>query len=177
MNSKNHLDKHDIISSQNNEYMHILLRYCMLLGKGDFMCSVNEVSKYIINKCSHDGYPISNLQLQKILYYVQGAFLRENKFLFNEDFSAWKFGPVVEEVYYDYCGFGAKTINRIYDNVIRFSSDEQRKIDSIVEEKRTLNPWDLVNETHKQGGAWAIIFNGGKGNGKTIPKDLIASKG
>ena len=31
----------------------------------------NDIANYIISKCENDGAPISNLQLQKILYYVQ----------------------------------------------------------------------------------------------------------
>ena len=38
------------------------------------MYSALDVSKYIVSKCTRDGHPISNLQLQKILYYVQRAF-------------------------------------------------------------------------------------------------------
>lgn len=29
-----------------------------------------DVAKYIINKCINDNFPISNMQLQKILYCI-----------------------------------------------------------------------------------------------------------
>ena len=35
------------------------------------MYSAKELSKYIINKCTIDEEYISNLQLQKILFYIQ----------------------------------------------------------------------------------------------------------
>ena len=35
------------------------------------MYSALSMAKYIIDKCTKDKYPISNLQLQKILYYIQ----------------------------------------------------------------------------------------------------------
>lgn len=35
------------------------------------MYSAMEITKYIINKCTKEKHPISNLQLQKILYYIQ----------------------------------------------------------------------------------------------------------
>ena len=41
------------------------------------MLSALDLSKYIITKCMNDRKPISNLQLQKILYYIQVEFLRE----------------------------------------------------------------------------------------------------
>ena len=39
------------------------------------MKSALELSKYIIGLCTSEGEPISNLQLQKILYYIQREFL------------------------------------------------------------------------------------------------------
>ena len=33
--------------------------------------SAMDIAKYIIDKCIDDEMPISNLQLQKILYYLQ----------------------------------------------------------------------------------------------------------
>ena len=39
------------------------------------MYSAVEVAKYIIWYCKRQGYSISNLKLQKILYFVQASFL------------------------------------------------------------------------------------------------------
>ena len=51
--------------------------------------------------------PISNLQLQKILYYLQVYFIQHEGIpLFEDEIEAWQFGPVIPEVYYEYCGFG-----------------------------------------------------------------------
>ena len=44
-----------------------------------------DIAKYIINKCTIDQHPISNLQLQKILYYVQKAFLEKNMVAFDDE--------------------------------------------------------------------------------------------
>ena len=41
-------------------------------------------------------------------------------------------------------------------------------IDRIIENKRGLNPWDMVSETHKMGGAWDSVYRGGYGNRSTI---------
>ena len=51
------------------------------------------------------------------------------------------------------------------------------EINEIVEKKRALFPWDLVNETHKLGGAWDQIYANGKGNHQEIPVDLIRKVG
>ena len=57
------------------------------------MCPVLELSKYIVMKCIKDNHPISNLQLQKILYYIQREFLQKLGMLaFSESIEAWPFG-------------------------------------------------------------------------------------
>ena len=63
-----------------------------------------DIAKYIINKSIDFNRPISNLQLQKILYYVQGEYIKVTKGckLFDEDLEAWAYGPVVPEVYYEF---------------------------------------------------------------------------
>lgn len=46
------------------------------------MCySAVDLSKYIVYKCITEGQPISNLQLQKILYYIQRNFLKMTELL------------------------------------------------------------------------------------------------
>ena len=64
-----------------------------------------DAAKYIINRCISFGHPISNLQLQKILYFCQLAHIKlSGKLLFSdEQFEAWQFGPVVRSIYVKYC--------------------------------------------------------------------------
>lgn len=134
-----------------------------------------DIARYIINKCTSDDHPISNLQLQKILYYVQKAFLDEDMALFEDDFEAWQFGPVVPAVYYQYCGFGATPIRMEYN--ITLDDADRIIIDPIVEKKRILYPWDMVNDTHMEGKAWNEIYQNGQGDHHIIPQDLIRRKG
>ena len=46
---------------------------------------------------------ISNLKLQKLLYYAQGCTLAlKNAPLFDDPIVAWQHGPVVESIYHKY---------------------------------------------------------------------------
>lgn len=139
------------------------------------MYSALEVSKYIISKCTEEGCPISNLQLQKILYYIQKSFLENGGEAFSDEIEAWQFGPVVPAVYYQYCGFGALPIRMSY--VTNICEECKRVINAIVEKKRLLNPWDMVEDTHKRGKAWDEIYREGAGDHQIIPKDLIRQRG
>ncbi len=140
------------------------------------MATAIELAKYIVNKCVEDNHPITNLQLQKILYYIQREHLRRySSPAFIDPIEAWQFGPVVPEVYYEFCYYGAMPIeNRYNTKVIGF--DDFKMVDKIVEEKRVLAPWDLVNDTHKPGGAWDKTYKGGKGNRSMIDIKLIGKE-
>lgn len=135
-----------------------------------------DIAKYIVTKCVKDNCPISNLQLQKFLFYIQKEFLAQNKVAFYDEIQAWQFGPVVPVVYYHFCGFGAMPITTTY-TVSDISPEYQTIIDSVVEKKRCLDPWEMVKETHKTDGAWHQVYKNGEGNHKEIPLELIKRAG
>lgn len=135
-----------------------------------------ELAKYIISKCEQDNVPISNLQLQKILYYIQYESLKKtNNCIFYDDIEAWQFGPVVPNVYYYFCNFGAMPINLKFENYKDIITDSQtlNLVNCVVDRQREQNPWDMVKETHKDNGPWYLTFKNGAGIGKVIYVDLI----
>lgn len=140
------------------------------------MYTAIDLSKYIVLKCIQDEHPISNLQLQKILYYIQKDFLSRDDLAFSDSIEAWQFGPVVPNVYYYYCGYGAMPISLTHE-IYEVDSEDKSRIDAIVEEKRRLDPWTMVAETHKENGAWDQIYKNGLGNHRIIPTDLIKKVG
>jgi uncharacterized phage-associated protein len=68
----------------------------------------SDIAKAILRMVEPEyGDIISNLKLQKLLYYMQGFHLAIfNKPLFQEDVVAWSYGPVVREVYQEYKQYG-----------------------------------------------------------------------
>ncbi|MDB6118895.1 MAG: putative prophage protein, partial [Verrucomicrobiaceae bacterium] len=72
-----------------------------------------DVAKYFLSKADADeaGDVISNLKLQKLLYYAQGFHLAlTGAPLFEEDIQAWVHGPVVREVWQAFNQYGANGI-------------------------------------------------------------------
>lgn len=130
-----------------------------------------DMAKYIVTKCYIDKVPVSNMQLQKILYYIQRSFLKSGEFAFDDEIEAWAFGPVIPEVYYFFCGYGSLKIEIIYSVFLENKITE--KIDPIIESKRTLMPWDMIDEMQKIDGAWDRTYCGGRGNKKVIDPILI----
>jgi len=65
--------------------------------------SANQIADYFLSRSAKDeeGEGISNLKLQKLLYYAQGFHLvLKGGPLFNERIVAWTHGPVVPDVYH-----------------------------------------------------------------------------
>ncbi len=140
-----------------------------------------DIAKYIVQKCIDEKDPISNLQLQKILYFIQVYYLRnKNTPLFNDDFEAWQFGPVIPKVYTQYSMYGAGKIGHLYGQEIlkgeEIAIEDQRNIDLITEEKRTLSPWDLVEDTHDKTKAWYYVYSR-LGKRAPITKSLMRERG
>lgn len=130
------------------------------MKRGDCMYTALEVAKYIINKCIELNRPISNLQLQKILYYVQGEYMKCNdgQPLFNNEIMAWQYGPVVPEVYYEYNKYCSNAIIFKECGEANFNVEDQSVVDSVISEKSKLNAWSLVKATHSED-PWKNTFN------------------
>jgi uncharacterized phage-associated protein len=76
------------------------------------MVSAQDVADYIIWSSHEAGSFISNLKLQKLLYYVQAWHLAVfQRPLFPEKFRAWIRGPAIPEIYERYKGYGWRNID------------------------------------------------------------------
>ena len=77
-----------------------------------------DVARYVINYSQEIGSPVSNLKLQKILYFIQGIYLSTlDKPCFSDDIEAWGFGPVISDVYHEFKGFGSNDIPTIIKKI------------------------------------------------------------
>ena len=75
------------------------------------MVKVQDIADYFIWLANYTGSFISNLKLQKLVYYAQAWYLAiHDQPLFDEDFEAWIHGPVIPELYNEYCEFKWKPI-------------------------------------------------------------------
>jgi uncharacterized phage-associated protein len=113
----------------------------------------NDVARYAVSRCLKKGNPISNLQLQKIMYYIQGYYLAiyDNP-LFEEQICAWKLGPVVPEVYRHFNRFGAEPITEDIQpsQLISLTKGQMDLINAVIDSKSQKSAWQLVNESHKE---------------------------
>lgn len=122
--------------------------------------SAERIALYIV----HSGKEITNLLLQKVLYYVKGiSNLFEGSTLIPEPCEAWKFGPVFPTVYAKYKDFGKQEItsNLSYDYVNTLITEDERKIvDYVLDTFGIYNAWFLKDLTHLEE-PWKATNNGG----------------
>lgn len=129
---------------------------------------VLDVSRHVINYSNEKEYGISNLKLQKILYFIQAFFLvSTSEQCFEEKIEAWDFRPIVPEAYREYKQFGSGDIPSIsyiidfnnediweskaikYKDNIILKPDKQR-MESVVDKFADYSATDLVSIIHAQ---------------------------
>ena len=136
----------------------------------DDVMNAITLSNYIIEKFNEQGAPITNLKLQKVLYYVQGYSLKYfGKPAFQEEIYSWQYGPVVPMSYYEYNRSGAHGL--VPNNNGMASPEPQLNllITSIVDACKPIPPSALVAKTHDED-PWKYTFLG-----EIITKQKISS--
>ena len=130
--------------------------------------NVIDVCRHIINYSNDKDYGVSNLKLQKLLYFIQAYFLITKKeACFHERIEAWDFGPVVPVAYREYKQFGSSDIPTItyiiikdsrniwnskvipyFDEIV--SDDDKILVEAVVDKFSEYSASDLVRITHRQ---------------------------
>lgn len=116
------------------------------------MYSALDISEYVFYYYnSHDSF-ISNLKLQKVLYFLQAEYLVETKEpLFYEPIEAWDFGPVVPIVYKKYAMYGAASIFICHKtSTYKIKATDREIIDRVLDCLKEYTATDLVTITHRQ---------------------------
>lgn len=139
--------------------------------------TTSDLAAYIVKFAFDKTEPVTNLALQKLLYFFQYASLViiDRPLNSSIQFEAWQYGPVVRDVYYHYRIKGSCLIypddsfNDTYNKMkVHFSV-----INKYLETWVKFNPWKLVDISHKPGGAWDVTFRANKNGTAVIPVELI----
>lgn len=109
--------------------------------------NAKEAAKQIVLRCDEVGLPITNIVLQKLLYYAKGwslGLLGEP--CFNNAIHAWKLGPVVPSVYNSYARHGKQAIEIPEEGSIQ----PDLLLDAVVRVYGQMKPFDLSDQTHEE---------------------------
>ncbi len=116
--------------------------------------SAKTIAKWFIAWAEAEGADLSNLKLQKLLYYAQGWFVRAHRRpLFDDRIRAWSHGPVVPAVYHEYKHFGSGDIELPAEDEFDWSDVDSEATAVLIEVWNTYgrySAWGLRNMTHRE---------------------------
>lgn len=168
--------KENLIGELENYKKSLIYEY--VTGKKEVAKDVNysaeDISNWILNKNlenrrnGKETVGITNLKLQKLLYYASGIyFLYKKCNLIKEDFVAWKHGPVIKQVYYRYNSNGAKEIQHNRKSKTDIDNETQKILEKMYSKYSKYTAEELRNMTHQER-PWKKTSRN-----KIIEKDLI----
>lgn len=127
----------------------------------DEMAKALNIANYFIEIANRvDENDLTNLKLQKILYFAQRDHFRNTQsVLFEDKIEAWKYGPVVPDVYhrYKYCGNFPITLADIPQDMSE-EIPEKDFLDGIWIKYGIYSANKLVQITHAPGTAWNAVY-------------------
>lgn len=144
------------------------------------MANAADIAETLLQLADAEPEPelVTNLRLQKLLYYAQGwSLAMRGRALFGDPIEAWNLGPVVPSVYHRYRRFGGRAINDGETDTRPLVDRETFGfVERIWRTHRQHSAWALVDMTHRES-PWADADRGPEGTdrGVEIPHSAIQS--
>ena len=141
--------------------------------KGVNMNTCFNVANYFLKRQDEEaGDLMSNMKLQKLVYYAQGFYLAmTGEPLFNETIEAWEHGPVCVPLYHHYKEYGANPIPIPYDVDAYevFTEKEREVLNEVYKHYGQFSAWKLRNLTHEDT-PWIKSYH--NGNAEITKSDM-----
>lgn len=148
------------------------------------------VANYMLDFAAAKGVGLTNLALQKLLFFAHSISLVERKSkLVQGYFEAWRYGPVHPTVYQAFKESGSERIEfraELFDPVARVKralpplTDPHSQVicERVILQFGSVSAGRLVDITHAQGGPWARVVDDsvtGANIGLRIPDEVIVT--
>lgn len=163
--------------------------YTSPLIRADKMYEARKICNLIIARYGERSFDLTNLRLNKLLYFIQGWSLTSRpEGLIRNHFLAWQHGPVIRPVYDAFKSYGDSPISGLAE-YLDYSSGITKPIyhndispadaDTIMRVFESYAPHttsELRNLSHEPGGPWDIVYRAclaDKRMSPRIPNDLI----
>lgn len=149
------------------------------------------IANLMLDEAAVRGIKITNLALQKLLYFAHGIYLTQNKRpLVSGYFEAWQHGPVHPAVYRAFKGNGAVAIEfravardpltgKSRDLPLPTDQEVRELIEEVVRRYGKLTPGRLVDLSHAKGSPWDAVVNKARTDvafGMRIPDNVILER-
>jgi uncharacterized phage-associated protein len=136
------------------------------------MYSAKVIASKFIEKGINDGNPVTQMKLQKLIYFAHGLFLADGDGpLVTERFEAWKYGPVLPSLYQHFKLYGSDLIEdetmlnlfNDYESLIKknISAEASSMINAVWDLLKDVDAIELSAMTHEVGSPWANHYKPG----------------
>ena len=125
----------------------------------DYENNIVYDSYYLINMFTKDNQEVTQLQIQKLMYFFEAYYMnvKNTDKLYDCNFNAWMFGPVAIPLYKEYRNFGEFPINLTEEKINigeQISKDKKDLLAELYKVFGKLSANQLVNLTHQIGSPW-----------------------
>lgn len=130
------------------------------------------IANYILDEADHIGIVVTNLSLQKILYFAHGWYLTNNKRpLLKQSFEAWEHGPVIRDVYSAFKSHGSNRIRKTRASRFDIQQLKSTQADDVLSEENRIflrgileyygriDAFKLSHMTHVKEGPWDLVWS------------------
>jgi uncharacterized phage-associated protein len=126
----------------------------MFFEAGENMIEAKDVAEFFVMKGLQDEEEsgISNLKLQKLLYYAKGFYQAIfDDSLFPEKLWAWTHGPVVPDMYREYKKYGFGPITELdYNPTEKFNEEQLELLNEVWSVFGQFSAWKLRDMSHNE---------------------------
>ena len=138
--------------------------------------AIDIANLYIALANGLENEQMDNLKLNKLCYYAQAwSLIKLGYPIFDDTIEAWKYGPVIPEVYRTYSVCGNRPIAEpsfVFDES-KLSSDELSLLVDVYMTYSQYTSRALIDRTHRQCEPWSKVYV--EGCNMPISNDLIIS--
>lgn len=139
--------------------------------------SAKAVANALLDIAAKKGKFLTNLELQKLVYFAHGWCLAlTGNPLFSDTMQAWKYGPVSLDLYQSLRQYGSGVVTETIPihpgTEVAPNSDDYEFLELIMDKYGRFSPLQLMALSHSPGSPWEQC---GSGNDpyREIPNDLI----
>lgn len=133
-----------------------------------------QIANWFVERAGREQQSLSIMSLLKLTYIAHGWHLeiRKGAPLFENRIEAWRYGPVIPDVYNSFRKQGVTLKEPLHGYAAELDEKDSRLLEEVWAIYGAMSPFKLSDLTHEVGGPWHIASQMGD-NYALIPDELI----
>ena len=119
------------------------------------------LANWLISRGIEEGHPLTHIEVQKLMYFAHGWMLGiHGKPLVEGNWEAWRYGPVLPEVYFSLNYNRGQPIQELIPTTGEHDFlEDELDVMKVVYGYRSLGTFTLVGVSHSRGGPWDRVWH------------------